>query len=164
MWIHKNTYAVGGLENIGFDQADTVTVLSSQGIGLFDCLTGKRIFRDTSSWWESYDPVTATVPGCDILAGETIRICGLEKPDFLSKESSDGWRVECTDPEPDDAPFEKYLVRKIFLSHKSSGHHEFIGKDSACELRAFGFSPTGHSLVVATSCDLVIWSRIQSTR
>jgi hypothetical protein len=34
-----------------------------------------------------------------------------------------------------------------------------IGEDGACELRAAGFSPTGQSFVIATSCDLTIIAR-----
>ncbi|MEI3796505.1 MULTISPECIES: hypothetical protein [unclassified Chitinophaga] len=160
MWRHKNIYAIGGLENIGFDQADALTVLSSQGVGLFNCLTGERFFRQETSWWENYEPMAGTISGYDILEGSTIRICGLDGPDFLSKETRDGWILEYTGPVPDDPPFEKYQVNKIFLAHQSRGHHEFICQDGACELRAFGFSATGNSLVVATSCNLVIWSRV----
>lgn len=78
----------------------------------------------------------------------------------MSKETQDGWTLECTGPVPDDPPFEKYNVHKLFLTHQSRQHHEFIYQDGACELQAYGFSPIGNSLVVATSCDLVIWSRI----
>lgn len=160
MWKYRNTYAIGGLENIGFDLADTLTVLSSQGVGMFNCLTGEKFFRQVVSWWERYDPVTAAISGYGILEGSTIQICGLDVPDFLSKATQDGWILQCAGPVPDDPPFEKYQVHKIFLTHQNSGHHEFICQDGACELRAFGFSPTGNSLVVATSCDLVIWSRM----
>lgn len=159
MWKHKKTYAIGGLENIGFDKGDTLTVLSSQGVGLFNCLTGERIFRQEASWWENYEPITGTVSGYGTLDGSTIRICGLDGPDFLSKATQDGWGIACTGPVPDDPPFEKYQVHKIFLTHQDRGHHELLGQDGACELRVFGFSPTGNSLVVATSCDLIIWSR-----
>ncbi|MBO9730274.1 MAG: hypothetical protein J7623_16660 [Chitinophaga sp.] len=160
MWKLINTIAVGGLENIGFDSGDRLVVLSSQGIGIFDCLTGERIFRDRESSWEDFDPVSATVPGMDVLSGSLIRVCGLDEPDFLHKETTDGWMLECIGPVPDDAPFEKYLVHKIFLTHKEGQYRELVDKDGPCELRAYGFSPTGNTLVVALSCDLTIWSRV----
>lgn len=160
MWKHVNTIAVGGLANIGFGSVDTLMVLSSQGIGIFDCLTGERIFRDRGSWWEDFDAVAATVPGQDVLSGNRIRVCGLDEPDFLSKKTTDGWMLECIGPVPDDAPFEKYQVHKIFLTHQGGQYRELVDKDGPCELRAYGFSPTGNTLVVALSCDLTIWSRV----
>jgi hypothetical protein len=33
----------------------------------------------------------------------------------------------------------------------------FIGEDGPCELRVYGFSEDEKLLVIATSCELVIW-------
>lgn len=159
MWKHKNTFAIGGLENVGFDNEDRLVVLSSQGVGIFDCISGTKIYRDSRSWWEDFNEVAGTIPDYGILAGSQIRTCGLYGEDFLSKRTSDGWMLEKAGGIPDDPPFERYLVNKIYLTHRESAQRVCIAKDGACELRAFGFSGTGNSLVVALSCDLVIWSR-----
>jgi len=46
MWTHKNTLAIGGLENVGFaTNQDLLTVLSSQGQGIFDCITAEKNAR-----------------------------------------------------------------------------------------------------------------------
>ncbi|MGY6647450.1 hypothetical protein [Wenyingzhuangia sp. IMCC45574] len=54
MWTHKITYGVGGLENIGFaPEKDLLIVLSSQGQGVFDCITGNKVARESNGydWW-----------------------------------------------------------------------------------------------------------------
>ncbi|MGY6647451.1 hypothetical protein [Wenyingzhuangia sp. IMCC45574] len=79
--------------------------------------------------------------------------------DNLSKKTKDSWSLTATLPEPDDKPFEEYLVRRVYLISPDKKEKIFVGKDAACELRAFGFSSTGKSFVIATSCDLIIYSR-----
>ncbi|ACU59260.1 hypothetical protein [Chitinophaga pinensis] len=54
MWIHKNTFAIGGLENVGYaPMQDQLLVLSTQGEGIFDCIKGEKIARYESQgdWW-----------------------------------------------------------------------------------------------------------------
>lgn len=160
MWTHKNTFAIGGLENIGFvNESDNLVVLSSQGKGIFNCVNGEKIFRSDEEWWKDFDQTNSTVKGFDFLKGIKIKTGGLHAEDFLSKKTNDDWKIVASEKQPDDHPFEKYLVTKIFLNSPDNSEKFFICKDGACELRAFGFSETGKSLVVATSCELVIWSR-----
>jgi hypothetical protein len=160
MWTHKNTFAIGGLENVGFDNHDYLTVLSSQGIGIFDCLRGEKIFRDAGhEWWNDFNEANSTITGYGILSGCVIQTGGMYGEDCLNKTTADGWQLELTTPSPAPPPFEKYMVQKIYLTHKESGHRELIGQDSPCELRAYGFSDTGNTLIIALSCDLIIWTR-----
>ena len=97
--------------------------------------------------------------GFDILEGAAIQTSGLYGDNALALATADGWRIMTKEGEFDDPPFEKYPVTKLFLVSPDSKQFIFISKDGACELRSFGFSPTGNSLVVALSCDLTIWSR-----
>lgn len=163
MWVHKNTFAVGGLENIGYapDQ-DFLLVLSSQGQGIFNCTTGEKVARsyDDSDWFNQLGKADNSILGFDILASIKISTCGAYGEDNLSKRTKDGWALIVSDPEPDDAPFEKYMVRKIYLLSPDMEEKVFITSDGPCELRAFGFSETGETFVVGLSCDLVIYSRI----
>jgi hypothetical protein len=160
MWKHKNTFAIGGLENVGFaNGSDHLIVLSAQGKGIFNCFTGEKMFRSEEEWWKDFDEKESTVKGFDFLENATIKICGLHGEDKLSKKTSDGWTITASEKTPDDHPFEKYLVTKIFLNNPDHSQSIFITKDGPCELRVFGFSETGKSLIVGTSCDLVIWSR-----
>ena len=163
MWTHKNTFAIGGLENIGYaNNQDLLIVLSSQGQGIFDCIVGEKIARqsDDSNWWDNFNQETNSIKGFDRLSDFEIQTCGLYGVDNLSKATLDGWTLIVSEPEPDDKPFEKYLVQKIYLVSPNKQEKKFVGKNGACELRAFGFSETGDSFVIALSCDLTIYSRI----
>ena len=161
-WIHKNTFAIGGLENVGYaSKQDNLLVLSSQGQGIFDCIAGEKIARknDGSDWWSSFDETTNSIEGFDCLTGITITKHGLYGDDHLLRTTHDGWTLSISKPEPDDKPFEKFLIQKIFLISPDQKQKTFIAKDGPCEFRAFGFSETGNSFVVASSCDLLIYSR-----
>ncbi|MBV4357580.1 hypothetical protein [Pinibacter aurantiacus] len=162
MWTLKNLFAIGGLENVGFAPGqDKLIVLSSQGQGIFDCNTGEKIARkhDGADWWNSFNEPSGSIPGFDCLEGLIITTHGLYGDDNLPKSTTDGWTLSISKPEPDDKPFEKYLIQKIHLISPDKEQKIFIAKDGACEFRAFGFSETGKSFIVASSCDLIIYSR-----
>lgn len=162
MWTHKNTFAVGGLHEVGYaPNQDHLIVLSSQGQGIFDCIKGEKIARlhNGLDWWEDFNEETNSIRGFDVLADFEIPVSGLDTSDTLPKRTADGWSLIASSPEPDDKPFEKYLVQRIYLVSPNKKEMIYVGKDGACELRAFGFSETGNSFIVALSCDLVIWAR-----
>ena len=162
MWTHRHTFSIGGLDNVGYAaKQDILLVLSSQGQGIFDCKTGEKIARkhDDSGWWQKFNETTNSIIGFDILDNIEIITCGLFGGDSLSKTTKDGWELIESEPEPDEGPFEKYLVKKIYLVSPDKDQKLFVGKDGACELRAFGFSETGETFIIALSCDLTIYSR-----
>lgn len=164
MYIHKETFAIGGLHEVGFapDQ-DLLIVLSSQGQGIFDCIKGEKIAREHNDmdWWDNYTEETGTVTGFDVLSNVEIPTSGLHSEDKLPKTTADGWELIVTEPEPNEPPFENFLIQKIYLVSPDKNEKIYVAEDGACELRAFGFSGTGNSFIVATSCDLVIWNRQQ---
>ena len=162
MWTHKNTFAIGGLENVGYGQhKDLLIVLSSQGQAIFDCVKGEKVARryNDSGWWNDFNEVTGSIIGFDQLADTEIQTCGLYGEYNLPKATVDGWTLVVSEAEPDDKPFEKYLVHKIYLIFPDKKQKHLVGKDGPCELRAFGFSETGNSFIIALSCDLTIYSR-----
>ncbi|NIG53372.1 hypothetical protein [Chitinophaga sp. Cy-1792] len=160
MWTYKKTYAIGGLENVGFaENTDNLIVLSGQGKGIFNCISAEKTDRINDDWWEEFDESTGTVHGFGILEGSLIQTGGLYGDHSLPHVTADGWQLITRENEPDDPPFEHYRVTKIFLVSPDGKEIFFITKDGPCELMAYGFSPTGNSLIVALSCDLVIWSR-----
>jgi hypothetical protein len=162
MWTHRNTFAIAGLENIGYaSQQDNLIVLSSQGQGIFDCIVGEKIARlnNDSDWWLNFNQDTNSIIGFDILCKVEISTCGLYGEDRLPKVTNDGWALKISQPEADDKPFEKYLVQKIYLVSPDEKQKILVAKDGACELRAFGFSDTGKSFIVGLSCELIIYSR-----
>ncbi|SDN11324.1 hypothetical protein [Streptomyces wuyuanensis] len=157
---------IGGLLGIGFalepdGDRDLVMVVSVDGHGLFDAVTGERIARDRAP-----DPDTSTpdgvpdlsVPGLGPLDGSRVRIAGLFGGG-LHTTTVDGWTLETVSPEwPND---------RVLLSvdggiphdgpHGERWWHIFDSDHS--ELRAAGFSPSGRTLAVATSSDLTLWTR-----
>lgn len=162
MWTHKNTFAIGGLENVGYaPRQDCLIVLSSQGLGIFDCISGEKIARlnNDVDWLQSFNQDTNSIIGFDVLDKIEISTCGLYGEDHLPKATDDDWTLALSLPEPDDKPFDNYLIRKIHLISPDKKQKILVAKDGACELKAFGFSDTGQSFVVALSCEITIYSR-----
>jgi hypothetical protein len=156
---------IGGLLGVGFavhpdSGHDLVMVVSSQGHGIFDAVTGETIARDPDP-----DPETSTpdahpelaCPGLGPLTGVSVRIAGLFGGG-LDSTTPDGWTLDVVSPEwPND---------RVILSADGGAHsgpaggtwwHVFHSDYSA--LRAAGFSPSGLTLAVATSSDLTLWTR-----
>lgn len=160
-WRRLASHAVGGLTEVGFaGRSDLLLAVSSQGRGLFDCLSGDRRARDPSppdDGW--YDEVRLTALGIGPLSDQLIRLSGLHGGG-LSACTDDGWSVTRIAP---DWPVESIVLNPPGASVLYEGHTEGcikIAEDS--ELRAYGFSETGLSLVVATSNHFELWSRPRS--
>jgi len=164
MWIHKNTFAIGGLQNVGYaPNQDILMVLSSQGEGIFNCITGEKIARkhnDDNWWFDTYNPETNIVEGFDCLHNIKIQTHGLNGGDNLPKKTIDGWQLISANPEPGEKPFEQYMVTKLHLESPNKQEKIYLTKDGACEFRAFGFSSTGKSFIIASSCELHIYTLI----
>ena len=151
-WKHNSTYAVGGLFQVGYAEgSDLLLGLSNQGRGIFDCTTGARIARDYEDAEELFDPIRLVTPGFGPLAGQNIRMAG-SYGGGLPHTTADGWYLD------EKAP--AWPTRSIYLTPPTArAESVVIGDDGACELRAFGFSQTGRSLVIAISCSLIIFTR-----
>lgn len=156
-WRQVSEASVGGLLGVGYvGKSDDLLVVSGQGRGLFDCLTGERIARDSDALFENTDESELTAPGIGKHLGVVVPIAGLEGGG-LALGSRDGWRI--------DAIALSWPVHLIFLTSDYGSPADErastwkIGSDEPCELRAAGFSPTGGSFVVATSCELKIYAR-----
>jgi len=161
VWAHKSTYSVGGLHNVGYAPGtDYLLVLSSQGEGIFNCVTGERIARkyNDENWFDELNQQTLTIKGFDVLQEMDVVTSGLYGGDNLPKTTTDGWQLIISAPAPDDELFQQFMERSIYLL-SPGGAKIFVGKDGACELRAFGFSETGNSFIIALSCNLEIWTR-----
>ena len=69
----------------------------------------------------------------------------------LTHTTHDGWFLEGQAP--------AWPTHTIYLSSPSKPDLLPIADDGACELRAYGFSHTGLTFIVALSCDLQIYAR-----
>lgn len=158
---------VGGLLGIGFASHpdsghDLVMVVSSDGHGLFDAITGEKIARDRDPDPEDGTPEAVadlSCPGLGPVAGSRVRIAGLFGGGFHTS-TADSWTVEAVAPA---WPNERVLLsRDGGLPHPGPHGEEWwhIFHSHHSELRAFGFSPSGQTLAVATSSDLSLWTRV----
>ncbi|WZO97450.1 hypothetical protein EP7_004484 [Isosphaeraceae bacterium EP7] len=157
-WRQVTAHAVGGLTEVGFaSRSDLLLVVSSQGRGLFEGRTGERIAHDPTppdDGW--YDEVRLTASGIGPLNDQLIRLAGLHGGG-LSGCTDDGWGVTRIAP---DWPLESIVLDPPGSAVMYEGHTKGcmrIAEDLG--LRAFGFSETGLSLVVATSDRIELWSR-----
>lgn len=156
---------IGGLLGIGFavhpdSGHDLVMVVSFDGHGLFDAVTGEKIARDREP-----DPDTSTpdaspdlaCPGLGPITGTPVRIAGLFGGG-LHSTASGGWALSVVSPQ--------WPHHRVLLSTDGGLHNGppgdrwwHIFHSDYSELRAAGFSPSGRTLAVATSSDLTLWTR-----
>ncbi|MCU0443883.1 MAG: hypothetical protein MUE85_03125 [Microscillaceae bacterium] len=147
MWQKIANFGVGGLREIGFYQnTNLLLVLSSNGRGLFDCLSGEKIARDYEDYYsEKWDYETGLVEGIGILAGKQVVCGGFEYPDILDKKTTGG-----------DQVLIKELGNNTHILIQNNHSTTYLLTNPYDTERAFGFSRTGETFVFATSADLVI--------
>ena len=151
-WTKPNIFGIGGLIQVGFSpQSDYLLIVSHQGRGVFDCISGQKIARDTNGdWWQYFDETTLIAEGIGNLTGQKILTAGLFGGN-LPMTTADGWKLF---EQPEES-------ERIFLKHESWADDEakFVGDGEVCEMRAFGFSDKGNSFIIATSCDVKIYAK-----
>lgn len=152
----KQSFAVGGLWAVGFGSgSDLLLVVSVNGRGVFDCLSGERVARDPGD--DAYDEDSETVAGLGPLAGSRVEMNGtgggIVTRRILPLASQDGWVVANTLPPAGSR-------EAVFLrTPTTSGDAEWSKIAEAEEVRAIGFSPTDRTLVVAEPHTLHVWCR-----
>ena len=149
---------VGGLTETGFaDDSELLLVLSWQGRGIFDGSTGQRVARDQDddrNSWYGHDKLIGK--GFGPLEGQKIRLCGLWGGG-LPTVTKDGWGVERITL---GWPNENLLLFEPYQKWRYTPEAKFYKLAvPITEVRAFGFSYTGRTLVIATSSDVTIFGR-----
>lgn len=158
-WRKSTDAAVGGLTDVGFEaSSDFLLVVSGQGRGVFDCTIGRRVARDDGEDYV-FDTSNLVAEGIGPLKGKYIRMSGLHGGGLV-RGTADGWSIFSDPtkwPETDlflGADFQDLLYKPPGTSDKKTK----LAVNTS-ELRAFRFSPTGRSFVIATSSDVCIFSR-----
>jgi hypothetical protein len=163
--VLDNRTPIGGLLGIGFavhpeSGRDLVMVVSNNGHGLFDAVTGEKIARDRDPDPDTSTPDVSpdlTCSGLGPIAGTRVHIAGLFGGG-LHSTTSDGWGLDVVSPE---WPNDRVLLSAdgdIYKDPPGEGWwHIFHANYST--FRAAGFSPSGRTLAVATSSDLTLWTR-----
>ncbi|HUT88833.1 MAG TPA: hypothetical protein VMY37_05015 [Thermoguttaceae bacterium] len=158
-WREAAVHGVGGLTSVGFARdTDMLLVVSPQGRGVFDCTSGSLLDRDRDSDGDYEDEIALEARGIGALEGTVIRMSGLHGGG-LPRWTHDGWSAEQLAL---DWPRQTLLLLSPWssiydLTRGKSVDFTKLAVDS--EVRAYGFSPTGCSIVVATSSDLMIYTR-----
>lgn len=155
-WKDVDTWAIGGLTEIGFGPGtELLLVVSTQGRGVIDCHSGVKVARDPSGPVDdTYDPHRLMAKGIGPLDRQEIRIAGLHGGG-LPNSTRDSWWATAL---PLDWPHHHLLLggpRGWIYDNQTP----FSKLAIESELRAFGFSDTGKTLVIATSSDVRIISR-----
>jgi hypothetical protein len=161
---------VGGLQGVGFGVHpetgdDLLMVVSMDGFGLLDATTGAKIARDRHP-----DPQVATpdgpdlaCPGIGVLTGTRVTIAGLFGGG-LHATTEDGWTIHVVAPE--------WPHHRVILSADGGANagepgtswwHIFDDQQHG-DFRAAGFSPSGGTLVVATSSDVTLFVKSTNHR
>ncbi|MER7468476.1 hypothetical protein [Streptomyces sp. NPDC097981] len=164
VWSQRNP--IGGLLGIGFAAApdtgnDLVMVVSHEGHGLFDTLTGEKMARNRDPDPDDSTPdavADLACPGLGPVAGTRVRIAGLFGGG-LHTTTSDSWTLEVVSPEWPDHRVLLSTDGGIPHNGPHGEHWWHIFDSNYSELRTAGFSPSGNTLAIATSSDLALWSR-----
>jgi hypothetical protein len=153
---------VGGLLGVGFgvdptSGNDLLMVVSTQGHGVFDASTGVKIARDHEPEIEEPTGPDLSCTGIGPLAGTSVRIAGLFGGG-LHTGTDDGWGIDVVSP---DWPHHRVLLSTGRGPWQGSAGEQWwhVFHADYSELRAAGFSPSGRTLAVATSSDVMLWAR-----
>ncbi|MFE3027177.1 hypothetical protein [Nocardia tengchongensis] len=156
---------IGGLLGIGFavhpdNDHDLVMVVSANGHGLFDAVTGDKIARDHDPDLATSTPDGSpdlTCPGLGPITGTQVRIAGVFGGG-LHHSTRDGWALDIVAPE---WPHERVLLSADGGTYNGPSGQSWwhIFHCDYSTFRAAGFSPSGLTLAVATSSDLTLWHR-----
>ncbi len=156
---------VGGLLGVGFGVhpetgGDLLMVVSSDGFGLLEASTGRKIARerDPDPQVSTPDGPDLACPGIGVLTGTRVRIAGLFGGGLLAT-TEDGWTIDVVAPE--------WPHHRVILSADGGRNAEEPGTtwwhvfsdERHGEFRAAGFSPSGRTLVVATASDVTLFVR-----
>ncbi len=154
--------AVGGLTEVGFvrDTAHLV-IISTNGQGVLDCVTGDMIHRDRTQ--DGFDARSNRARNLADPDGPLVDMAGLSGGGLMNV-TPDGWtarmfpldwpRVHCI-LEPPGASID--FVHPKWRGHDKDARFYVVRHDY--EPRVFGFSYSGQNLVWADSSDLIVWSR-----
>ena len=162
-WKRCCEHAVGGLRAVGFLKSqgqacvDKLLAIGSNGQTVIDCFSGEIISRNREK--DGYDENELTGWVLSSNYSEPIPMSGIDGGG-LKACTEDGWSVDSISI---NWPIYHFILQhpgsNIFLDHKLSRESEFDLIDFDHKAVAWGFSWSGKTLVLATSSDVIIWTR-----
>jgi len=162
-WRITAEFTVGGLSAVGFfttdstPQLDRLIAVGSRGQTIVDCRSGEVVYRNRDH--DGYDPDTLTAWDLSGSCEEPVRMTGLEGGG-LKTCTKDGWSVEAI---PAGWPIYHYVLQQpgssILIDIDAKRKPRFVLLDYDYLAMAWGFSPSGNSLLLTNSGDIRIWTR-----
>jgi hypothetical protein len=157
-WRKLPTVHLGGLWHVGFgEKSDLLLLISVTGRGAVDCTTGEVVARDDAEYYAPLGSLTGD--GIGPLENQIVHVAGISGGG-LSRATSDGWSIEL---HPLSWPDEEIILcppgQTMLWQAQGAGENLFKLQPLPSPLVAFGFSPTGKTLIVATSSDLTVFHR-----
>lgn len=148
---------VSGVTAIGFGKnTELLLVLTHSGLGVIDCTSGETLERlvEVDDYVE--DPYPMFAQGIGPLGGQLVSLAGLWGGG-LRTMTVDGWVIHRASPNwPTDSAI--LCTPDAPDLYDDPATATVLVKDQDPGIRAYGFSDTGQSLVVATT-SLFIWTR-----
>jgi len=155
-WRRTASIPTDGLSEAGFDDdSELLLVISQHGREIIDCAAGQVVDRDAiedDKGWYGRDILTGI--GFGPLDGKQVRLCG-QYGGGLPVCTRDGWAVEAL---AIDWPDHSLLLIDP-ASSLYQPHARFWKIDVVSDLRAFGFSYTGKTLLIATPNGVTFFGR-----
>lgn len=149
-WSKVGTVLVGGLYQVGYAKdRDVILIHSASKVTLSDTITGERLAVGQDEFESTEHYRRLAMPGFGCMAGEMISTAGIWGG-YLPAKTSDGFSLRKRDsfwPIPD-----------VDLIYPDSSE-VCVSTHNVCEIRAYGFSDTNFSFVIATECDVQIFAR-----
>lgn len=157
-WRRAGVIPVGGLWHVGFGvDPELLLVLSSAGRGVIDCAQSRTVARNEDDYYPEVGRLEAE--GIGPLEGQMVRIAGIAGGG-LPRTTTDGWAVAL---HPLSWPEEELFLcppgQDMLWQNPGTPSSLRKLKPLPSSLVAFGFSPSGRSLVIATSSELEILRR-----
>jgi hypothetical protein len=135
-------HAVGGLLAVGLASGtELVLAVSASGVGVFDG-AGRKVARKVKADLTGYPDHVA---GIGPIAGIEVTLMGCEGGTALPRTTPDGWQLGVLDP--DDCRGIWLAPPDHTLEPPGAGCIRLAGRYE--EIRAAGFSDSGHTLVIA---------------
>ena len=157
-WRRAAVIPIGGLWHVGFGvDPHLLLVLSVAGRGVIDCVKQQTIARNEDDYYPDVGRLEAE--GIGPLAGQRVRVAG-NAGGGLPTTTSDSWGIQL---HPLSWPEEELFLcppGQDMLWQAPGAPSSLIKlKPLPSSLVAFGFSPDGQSLIIATSSELEILRR-----
>lgn len=152
LWPARHIVRAGGLFGVGFAaNTDLLLVATHAGRGVIDCVSGELVARDRDPSFP-FDEQSRRAEGIGPIGGQEIPLAGEIYGGTLSHETNDGWRLVGQLSNNSDDVIQ--LIAPIGTSNEAGTFTGFVP-----EVRAFGFSPTGRSFVIATGAEVFTFAR-----